>query len=74
MRRAGCPIGQYIQLLGNREIWVAAFGIVATGFLAKLGQRAADGFWDSVRDRLNGSQPKPLADFSDALAASRPYS
>jgi hypothetical protein len=67
MRRAGYPIEQYIQLLGTWEIWVAAFGIVATGFLAKLGQRAADGFWDTVRDRLKGSQSKPLADFSEAL-------
>ena len=67
MRRAGYPIEQYIQLFGIREIWVAAFGIVATGFLAKLGQRAADGFWDTVRDRLKGSQSKPLADFSEAL-------
>jgi len=65
-RAIGLP--EIIQLLGDWTIWVAVFGVPMAGFFARLGQRAADGLWDAVREWLKRDEAKPLKDVSSALA------
>jgi hypothetical protein len=69
VRRSAQGLEQYIQLLGSWETWVAAFGVFGAAFLAKLGQRTADAFWDSVRGHLKSAEARALAEVSEALSA-----
>jgi len=63
-------VPQFIQLLADWKVWVG-LGLLASGFLTKIGQRAGDALWDSIRERLKRKDAKPLADTAAALARAR---
>ncbi len=69
MRKADL-LPQFVQLLADYKLWVA-LGLVASGFLTKIGQRAGDAVWDAIKERLKRKDAKPLADITDALARAR---
>lgn len=67
VRCSADELPRIVQLLGQWQVW-AGIGVVAGPFLARIGQRAADQLWDTVRDCLKTKEAKPLADISKALA------